>query len=34
LIAQNSRRWIFVVERQGREFIMDRNGNFFRQYTR
>lgn len=34
LIAQDSRRWIFVVERQGREFVMDRNGNFFRQYTR
>lgn len=34
LITQDSRRWIFVVERQGREFIMDRNGNFFRQYTR
>lgn len=34
LITQDSRRWIFVVERQGREFILDRNGNFFRQYTR
>ena len=34
LIAEDSRRWIFVVERQGREFVMDRNGNFFRQYTR
>ena len=34
LIGQDSRRWIFVVERQGREFVMDRNGNFFRQYTR
>lgn len=34
LIAENLRRWIFVVERQGREYVMDRNGNFFRQYTR
>ena len=34
LIAEQRRRWIFVVERQGREFVMDRNGNFFRQYTR
>lgn len=34
VITQDSRRWIFVVERQGREFVMDRNGNFFRQYTR
>lgn len=34
LIAEDRRRWIFVVERQGREFVMDRNGNFFRQYTR
>lgn len=34
LIAEDRRRWVFVVERQGREFVMDRNGNFFRQYTR
>ncbi len=34
LIADERRRWIFVVERQGREFVMDRNGGFFRQYTR
>lgn len=34
LIAEQRRRWIFVVERQGRELVMDRNGGFFRQYTR
>ena len=34
LIAKDLRRWVFVVERQGREYVMDRNGNFFRQYTR
>lgn len=34
LIEKDLRRWIFVVERQGREIVMDRNGNFFRQYTR
>lgn len=34
LIADERRRWVFVVERQGREFVMDRNGGFFRQYTK
>lgn len=34
LITEQRRRWIFVVERQGRELVMDRNGGFFRQYTR
>lgn len=34
VVSQTGRRWVFVVERQGREVIMDRNGNFFRQYTR
>ncbi|MEM9332241.1 MAG: Do family serine endopeptidase [Pseudomonadota bacterium] len=34
LIRQDLRRWVFVVERQGREYVMDRNGGFFRQYTR
>jgi len=34
VISQQGRRWVFVVERQGREVIMDRDGNFFRQYTR
>ncbi len=34
LISHERRRWIFVIERKGREYIMDRNGGFFRQYTR
>jgi len=34
IVNQDLRRWIFVVERQGREYVMDRNGGFFRQYTR
>jgi len=34
VISQRGRRWIFVVERGGREVVMDRDGNFFRQYTR
>ena len=34
LIEEDSRRWIFVIERQGREYVLDRNGGFFRQYTR
>lgn len=34
LIAEQGRRWIIAIERNGREVIMDRNGNFFRQYTR
>ncbi|MEO0329344.1 MAG: Do family serine endopeptidase [Pseudomonadota bacterium] len=34
LISKQGRRWVFVVERQGREVVMDRNGGFFRQYTR
>jgi Do/DeqQ family serine protease len=33
-MSEQGRRWIFVIERQGREVILDRNGNFFRQYTR
>ncbi len=27
-------RWLFIVERAGREFVFDRNGGFFRQYVR
>ncbi len=34
LIAEQRRRWKFVIERQGREYVLDRNGGFFRQYTR
>ncbi len=34
LLDQELRRWTFVVERQGRELVMDRNGGFFRQYSR
>lgn len=34
LISEERRRWVFIVERQGREFVLDRNGGFFRQYTR
>lgn len=34
LIRQDLQRWVFVVERQGREYVMDRDGGFFRQYTR
>ena len=34
IISQNLRRWVFVVERQGREYVLDRDGGFFRQYTR
>jgi S1-C subfamily serine protease len=34
ILSQRGRRWIIVVERQGREYIFDRNGGFFRQYTR
>ena len=34
LIRRDLRRWVFVVERQGREYVMDRDGGFFRQYTR
>ncbi len=34
IVTQRSRRWVFVVERGGRELVLDRNGNFFRQYTR
>lgn len=34
LIKQDLRRWTFVVERNGRELVMDRNGGFFRQYSR
>lgn len=34
IITQENSRWIFVIERQGRQVVMDRNGNFFRQYTR
>ena len=34
IVQEDRRRWLFVVERQGREFVLDRNGGFFRQYTR
>lgn len=34
IIVESRRRWVFVVERQGREYVLDRDGNFFRQYTR
>ncbi|MGI9352350.1 MAG: Do family serine endopeptidase [Rhizobiaceae bacterium] len=34
LIRRDLSRWVFVVERQGREYVMDRDGGFFRQYTR
>ena len=34
LISERRKRWVFVVERQGREYVMDRNGGSFRQYTR
>ncbi len=34
LLDEDRRRWIFVIERQGREYVLDRNGGFFRQYTR
>lgn len=33
-LRRKSRRWTIVVERRGREVVMDRDGNFFRQYTR
>lgn len=34
LLEEERRRWIFVIERQGREYVLDRNGGFFRQYTK
>lgn len=34
LVKKRSRRWVFVVERRGRELVLDRNGNLFRQYSR
>ncbi len=34
LLKEQLRRWVFVVERRGREYVMDRDGGFFRQYTR
>ncbi|MEM7289210.1 MAG: Do family serine endopeptidase [Pseudomonadota bacterium] len=34
VLKERGRRWIFIVERQGREYVLDRNGGFFRQYTR
>ncbi len=34
LLSEERRRWIFLIERQGREYILDRNGGFFRQYTK
>jgi len=34
LIDRDLRRWVFVVERNGRELVMDRNGGLFRQFTR
>ena len=34
VLETRGRRWIFVIERQGREYVFDRNGGFFRQYTR
>ena len=33
-VSKNSRRWKFIVERRGREYVFDRKGGFFRQYTR
>ena len=34
IIRQELRRWVFVVERGNTEYVLDRNGGFFRQYTR
>ncbi|MDJ0614812.1 MAG: Do family serine endopeptidase [Rhizobiaceae bacterium] len=34
ILQEGGRRWIFEIERQGREYVLDRNGGFFRQYTR
>ncbi len=34
LLGKAGRRWVFVVDRGGREIVFDRNGNFFRQYVR
>ncbi|MEM7069043.1 MAG: trypsin-like peptidase domain-containing protein [Pseudomonadota bacterium] len=34
LLREKTRRWVFVVERKGREYVMDRDGGYFRQYTR
>lgn len=34
LVRREGRRWVFVIERKGREYVFDRNGGFFRQYTR
>ena len=32
LVDRSGKRWVFVVERQGREYIFERNGNRFRRY--
>ena len=34
VLLEGGRRWIFEIERQGRSYVLDRNGGFFRQYTR
>jgi Do/DeqQ family serine protease len=34
VVSTNSRAWQFIVEREGRIFIFERNGAFFRQYIR
>jgi len=34
ILQEGGRRWIFDIERQGREYVLDRNGGYFRQYTR
>jgi hypothetical protein len=32
--SQRIRAWQFVVERGGKTVVMERNGNFFRQFVR
>ncbi len=34
VIGQLGRNWAVVIERRGREIVLERNGNFFRQYPR
>jgi len=34
IVDTPGKRWVFIVERQGREYVFDRNGGFFRQYAR
>ena len=34
IVGRADKRWVFVVERAGREFVFEREGGFFRQYAR